>query len=41
MESVDTQSLSSYKMERHTLPDGKMLGWNSGGLKRHVGGRLG
>ena len=35
------QSLSSLSMERQTVPDGYTLGWNSGGVKAHLGGLLG
>ena len=29
------QSLSSLRMDRHTVPLGYTLGWNSGGVKAH------
>ena len=35
---VGTQSFASSKMDKHTLPLGYTLGWNSGGLKVHFGG---
>lgn len=35
------QPLSSSKMLRQTVPDGKTFGWNSGGVNLHLGGLLG
>ena len=29
------------RIERHTAPEEKMLGWNSGGEKEHFGGETG
>lgn len=32
------QPLSSSRMERQTVPEGKTLGWKSGGVNLHLGG---
>lgn len=33
------QSLSSSKMERHTVPEGYTFGWNNGGSNLPEGGK--
>lgn len=35
------QDLSSSKIERQTVPEGKTFGWNNGGVNRHLGGLAG
>jgi hypothetical protein len=34
------QSYSSFKIDKHTVPDGYILGWGNTGLNIHLGGLL-
>jgi len=35
------QPSSSFRIDRHTVPDGYTFGWKSGGVNRHFGGFVG
>lgn len=35
------QPSSSFKIDKHTVPEGYTLGWNNGGVNLHFGGLLG